>query len=87
MPTNIATSNTCSTGVSGAEICQTDAGCSGLADLSVLTDNQVYLIKMPVDPQETSANQTGYYIVQNDDDRVIVCAPGAEQGETIEVSR
>lgn len=88
MPTNVAVSNTCSTGVGGAEICQTDVGgCSGLADLSVLTDNQVYLITMPIDPQENSSNQTGYYIVQNDDDRIIVCAPAAERGVTIEVSR
>jgi type IV pilus assembly protein PilA len=87
MPNNIPVSNTCSTSIGGAEICQTDVGCSGLADLSVLTNNQTYLIQMPVDPQETSASQTGYYIVQNDDDRIIVCAPSAEQGEAIEVSR
>ncbi len=41
---------------SATEICATDAGsCTGLVDLSVLTDNETYLTAMPNDPSGTCA--------------------------------
>jgi len=51
------------------EICRTDAvSCSGVIDLSALTDNETYLITVPEDPLcdvdsfACSNNGTGYFI-------------------------
>jgi len=73
------------------EICQTDASsCSGLVDLSVLTDNQKYVTAIPIDPQGSitgSGNGTGYMIYQNSNNRVTVCAFQAELQETISATQ
>jgi len=42
---------------------------------------------MPIDPTVSSANGTGYYITKSTNGRVTVCAPSAEQGATISVTR
>ncbi len=81
------TTGACATSNTGAEICTTGGTCTGLTDLSVLTASAKYLVSIPIDPSETTANQTGYFVVKTADDRVTVCAPMAEQGATITVTR
>lgn len=70
------------------EICQTDAAsCTGLADLSVLTDDGEYLVSIPTDPTGSSTNGAGYQVSEDVNGRVTVSAPDAEQGATISVTR
>ncbi|MDH3324751.1 MAG: type II secretion system GspH family protein [Candidatus Peregrinibacteria bacterium] len=70
------------------EICNTDANsCDNLVNLSELTLEEKYLIEIPRDPTGSSTNGSGYHISQTSHDRITVCAPDAEQGETIEGSR
>lgn len=70
-------------------ICQTGSGsCTGLIDLTVLTNNEKYLIAMPKDPSIIATSGTaGYTIVKDSFNRIAVAAPGAEQGATISVTR
>lgn len=75
-----------------AEICATDTDptdCTtdGLVDLSVLTDNETYIVSMPKDPTGASGNGVGYEIAQSANGRVTVSAPDAENGEVITVTR
>jgi len=82
LPTTITTTTT--------EICQTGGTCTGLADLGVLTTNETYLVEMPLDPQcptGCDANGVGYTVEQTANGRITVEAPGAEQGQTISVTR
>jgi prepilin-type N-terminal cleavage/methylation domain-containing protein len=65
------------------EICITDASsCTGLLSLAVLTNNDVYLPSIPIDPSGQSGDSvygTGYHAVTDaTGTRVIVCAPNAE---------
>jgi len=73
------------------EICRTGAGdCSSLIDLSALTANGAYLVSMPVDPHcpaACAANGTGYTIVKDTDNDIVVTAPNAEFGATINTAR
>ena len=46
-----------------------------------------YLVSIPVDPSSTSTNGAGYRIAKTVNNRVTVCAPLAEQGATISVTR
>ena len=85
LPGSIPVSDVCN--ASTQTICQTNSSCSGLTDLSDLTDGLIYLVEMPADPTTATATSTNYAIVQTTGGRVIVCAPGAEQGEVIEVTR
>ena len=85
LPESIPLSSNCNTATQ--EICKTDTSCIGLTDLSGLTDGEVYLVAIPEDPSEATATSTDYAVVQSDDGRITVCAPGAEEGETIEVTR
>jgi type IV pilus assembly protein PilA len=69
------------------EICKTGAtSCTGLVDLSVLTNNGTYVVAIPNDPKGVSANGTGYFILQANG-RVTVTAPSAELSETIAATR
>ncbi len=61
--------------------------CATGVDLSILTTSEKYLTAMPIDPSVSSANGTGYYITKSANGRVTVCAPSAEQGATITVTR
>ncbi len=75
---------------SAAEICRTDAGsCNGLLDLDELTDDEVYLVSIPIDPSCSSGcgNGTGYSIQQTSNGRITVSAPDAELEQTISVTR
>ncbi|MFA5188578.1 MAG: prepilin-type N-terminal cleavage/methylation domain-containing protein [Patescibacteria group bacterium] len=69
------------------EICRTGAAsCTGLVDLSVLTENGTYVVAIPNDPKGASTNGTGYFI-STTNGRVTVTAPSAELDETIEATR
>jgi prepilin-type N-terminal cleavage/methylation domain-containing protein len=79
LPDTITTSET--------EICKTGGNCAGLINLADLTTNQKYLVSMPFDPSGATTNGASYTIYKNENDRVTVKAPDAEQGVTITVSR
>ena len=94
----IPTSATCPgtfTAPATSEICVTGADCDSTTNtevrdfiaLSGLTTNQTYIVSMPTDPQSATTNGVGYNIVQSTNGRVTVCAPDAEQGATISVTR
>ena len=86
IPSGIA-SSTCAT-VTTNEICKTGAAsCTNLIDLSVLTASERYLVSIPIDPTSTSTNGTTYRIAKGSNGRVTVCAPNAESGATISVTR
>lgn len=87
LPSSIPTSADCA-GVSTNEVCQSDAAsCTGLVDLSDLTTNEEYLTAIPSDPTGSSTNGAGYHLAQSSNGRVTVCAPDAEEGASIEVTR
>lgn len=88
LPTNIPESADCG-GTATNEICRTDtaADCTGLVDISELTTSELYLTDIPNDPKDVSTNGTGYHIAKSTNDRVTVCAPGAEEAASIEVTR
>jgi prepilin-type N-terminal cleavage/methylation domain-containing protein len=75
------------------EICSSAVAvtmCTGLVDLNVLTMNGKYLVGIPKDPScptGCTANGTGYNISKDANNRVVVSAPGAEQGKTISVTK
>ncbi len=71
------------------EICKTDeADCTGLIDLSVLTDGGTYLTAIPTDPQGgTDPAGAGYTIMENTNGRITVSAPKAENGAVISSTR
>jgi len=70
-------------------ICKTGAGiCTGLTDLSVLTNGQKYLVSIPMDPASTTASSTGYTIIASSTTgRITVAAPAAENGVAITATR
>ncbi len=75
----LAANEACKAGATGT--------CSTGVNLSVLTATQKYLTSMPIDPTVSSADGTGYYVTKSANGRVTVCAPSAEQGATISVTR
>ena len=67
------------------EICRTDAtDCAGLYDFSDLTDNETYMITIPLDPQcelvshVCSDNGTGYFAGLTASGRVTISASSSE---------
>ena len=81
VPTDIPQSDDCFSSDS-YEICRTGSSdCTGLVDLSYLTDQQKYLVEIPYDPDKdiVTGNKTGYHVVRNMYGRIQVCAPYAEQ--------
>ena len=88
LPSGIPLGPACLTAVDN-EICRDGADdCSGYIDLSVLTDDQRYLVSFPVDPGVASGSSgTGYRISRNTVGRISTCAPLAEDSEVIEVMR
>lgn len=71
------------------EICKTTATgtCATGVALTVLTASEKFLTALPVDPSVSTADGTGYYISKSANGRVTVCAPSAEQGASITVTR
>ncbi len=75
------------------EICSTGTGvasatCGSLAELTALTLNERYLVRIPLDPQgATTTFGTGYYIRRSTNGRVTVTAVAAEEGANISVTR
>lgn len=61
--------------------------CTGLIDLSILTEDEKYLPSMPTDPSGAGTNGSGYFVSISSDNRVTVNAPSAENGETISITR
>ncbi len=76
-------------GTGGTEICATGAvSCSGLVNLSVLTNSERYVVSIPADPLgSTVTGGTGYNISKSSYNRVTVTAPRAENGASITISR
>lgn len=71
-------------------VCQTGAAVTTTCiDLSVLTNDQLYLASLPTDPSSTSTVDTGYTIVMSatSNPRITVTAPYAELGESISILR
>ena len=84
--TTIPTSDSCK-GIDN-EICKTSAAsCDGYVDLSDITDSGKYIANIPVDPNNRSQLGTGYHVVKNSSGVVTVCAPLAEQGIDISLSK
>jgi prepilin-type N-terminal cleavage/methylation domain-containing protein len=69
------------------EICMTGGDCTGLIDLSVLTEEEKYLVAIPFDPSLLDINRTGYEIIKSENEQVTVIAPNAERGEIIKVTK
>lgn len=69
------------------EICKSDVDdCSGLVNLSFLDTSEEgteEVLSLPVDPASKSVNGTGYYISQDGQGNVTVCAPYAERNAEI----
>jgi prepilin-type N-terminal cleavage/methylation domain-containing protein len=80
LPTTVPTST-------AAEICRVAPCGTGTVDLSVLTADEEYLTAIPADPITGTTNGAGYTIFHSTNNRVTVAAPGAEQGQTISVTR
>lgn len=74
---------------SAEEVCSdlSPSNCSGLADLTVLTDNGTYLVSIPEDPTAGNTPNSGYTIELTSNNRVTVSAPNAEDGAVISVTR
>lgn len=87
IPSQIPTTKSCVEYMN--EICKTGPyDCTDLVNMSFL--NQVdteELTIMPNDPKHISINGTGYYIFNDGDGVVTVCAPYAERNEEISFSK
>ncbi|MBU1032774.1 MAG: prepilin-type N-terminal cleavage/methylation domain-containing protein [Patescibacteria group bacterium] len=74
------------------EICITGTATSSCPNgtvLSDITDDELYVVGIPEDPTAAAGTGTGYYVYKttSTNPRVVVSAPSAELGETIEVRR
>ena len=93
LPPGIPNTGTCGVEATN-QICITGGTCTGgaadLVALAELTTNETYIVSVPTDPSGSTsadANGAGYHVVQSANGRVTVCAPNAEQGATISVTR
>ena len=81
---------TCATGTD-QEICQDNNTCTDLVNLydDLVTASSTYLTAIPKDPstEVDSGGGNGYAIVKTSSGRLTVCAPLAESGVTISVTR
>lgn len=76
------------------EICKTTSvTCIDETDLTVLTENETYLVSVPEDPlcpfdsAYCSENGTGYFVELTDGGRISVSAPSVETKDDISVTR
>jgi hypothetical protein len=80
----IPVGNVCSS--DGMEICALGVDCGG-AVLDILVGEDAYLAALPNDPTESTDTSSGYYIFQNIEGRIGVCAPSAYNDVDISVTR
>jgi type II secretory pathway pseudopilin PulG len=73
----------------GNEICKMGPyDCTDFVDLSILNDTDSEdLVQIPVDPLYISLKGTGYYIYQDGQGAITVCAPYAERNEKISFTK
>jgi len=71
--------------INETEICLNVEPCKNLIDLSFLTQQYKYLIKLPQDPTKKNNNGIGYTIKQEESGRISINAPHAERGEIINI--
>ena len=69
------------------EICKTGQTCTGLLDLTVLTNSQKYIVSMPFDPVGATKSGAGYFASKSANGRVTVDAPYAENSANITITR
>lgn len=67
------------------EICKSGPyNCKDLVNMSFLTkENTETFVSMPSDPLHVSINGTGYFISQQEEGKITVCAPYAERNQKI----
>lgn len=70
-----------------SDICATGGNCDNLIVLTVLTNQEKYLVTIPKDPTAGTSNDTGYAINKTAYGRIVVSAPEAENGASISVTR
>lgn len=91
LPASLVRAGACSADVADAEICRMSGDlCGSLTNLSILTEEQSYFLDIPSDPLlKGGVVGTGYYIVlqEGNSQSISVCAPHAEGGMIIAVSR
>lgn len=87
MPPTVQTGTDCALAMQ--EICKFNSGCSNMTDLGtyLVGTSSRYVVSVPIDPSVGGGDGTGYQIYKNSSGRVTVCAPNAEQGATISVTR
>ena len=73
----------------GNEICKTGPfNCTDLVNMGFLSENNGdALVVMPNDPLYISVNGTGYFVSNNGNGSVTVCAPHAERNKEISFSK
>ncbi|MEY4744556.1 MAG: hypothetical protein RL272_501 [Candidatus Parcubacteria bacterium] len=74
-------------GGAAGSICKTGGTCTGIVDLGPLTTNEKYIVSIPTDPTGATTNGSGYFVSKTAGGRITICAPSAEQGATISVTR
>ncbi len=87
MPPSVMVGTDCALAMQ--EICKNGASCTNMTDLGtyLVGTSSRYLVSIPIDPSVGAGNGTGYQIYKNSSNRITVCAPTAEQGATISVTR
>lgn len=70
-------------------VCDDGGACTNLVNLysTLVGAGQTYITALPTDPTAYAGDDTGYDIVKNAAGRVTVCAPAAEQGAAISITR
>jgi type II secretory pathway pseudopilin PulG len=75
----------------GTSIVGGNGTCNGI-DLEDLTEDGVYAVSLPTDPSghvslSSQTTHTGYFVIRESSGHITVCAPDAENGEIITVTR
>ncbi len=86
-PNIMISSESCWESSPKTEICKTGGNCKDLTNLSSLTINDQYLTTLPMDPNNTNPNGTGYKIIKNINEKISVCSIYSERGIIIYSAR
>ncbi len=86
LPVDDIASSTCED-LGAHRICAYGQNCATEVVLDTLADDQLYLTDFPNDPSTSTSLYIGYSITRSANNRITVCAPNAELGETISVTR